>query len=214
MKRSRSIRQVAAALAAGSSMAFVLAWSPAARADVPPSCDLEASLITCAAADVGKPCQGGGFCYAVPCATGVGGTLSTMYKCDACPTVLPPPDGGCAPGNLGTACGDGGTCSGINSWCTTSAKFVCSIPAAAQPTGPPAGETGGAGGGGGSAGAGGGGPGGASATGGTTQIDNVGSSSGCGCAIGDGAPTAAVIAFGLIAIGIGLLAASRRRRAR
>src|ERR1035438_6948179 len=84
-----------------------MAWAIPSRADIPPTCDTFDALITCAAADVGKACQGGGQCYAISC-----GTTSdmTLYKCDACPAVVSAPDAGCAPSNFGTACGDGGTC--------------------------------------------------------------------------------------------------------
>jgi MYXO-CTERM domain-containing protein len=119
---------------------FVMAWPQTVRADSPPSCDSEDSLITCAAADVGKPCQGGGFCYAMNC---VGDTTSstemTLYKCYTCPTIVAY-DGGCYP--PGNACGDGGTCFDVPPWCVQSSKFACEVPAAAQPTGPPAGEAG------------------------------------------------------------------------
>jgi hypothetical protein len=179
------VRQVAALAAVATAIAL-LAWSPMARADIPPSCDIEASLITCAAADVGKPCQGGGKCYAVSCVAGGSTTASTLYKCDACPTVLPPPDGGCSPANFGTPCGDGGTCSSISSWCAASSKYVCSVPAAAQPTGPPAGE----------------------------PASGTGTGSGGGCGIVSAVPTTAGIAAGLIAIGLALLAMGSRRRPR
>ncbi|HEY6476000.1 MAG TPA: hypothetical protein VI456_05420 [Polyangia bacterium] len=211
----------------------LLGWSPTVRADIPPTCDGEASLITCAAGDVGKACQGAGQCYAVPCLATSSGTTSTVYKCDACPTVMPANGQACSTTNLGTACGDGGICMVLSSWCAgASSKFVCATAAAAQPTGPPTGETGAAGAGGGVSGtAGGGGAstsgtagGGGASTSGTaggggasTSGTGGGSSTsggGGGCAVIAGAPTLAGIAAGLMAIGLGLLALSRRRRAR
>jgi len=188
----------------------LLAATPPARADIPPTCDQEALLITCAAADVGKPCQGAGQCYAVSCSATTPGTTSTEYKCDACPTVMPSNGAACSTTNVGTACGNGGMCTVLSSWCAgAGSKYVCATPAPAQPTGPPAGETGaaGAGGGGGAAGGGGASP---SGTGGGSGS----SGGGGGCAVIAGAPTTAGIAAGLMAIGLGLLALSRRRRAR
>ena len=223
----------------------LLAWSPIGRADIPPTCDGEASLITCAAADVGKPCQGAGQCYTVPClVTGASPTTTTVYKCDACPTVMPSSGAACSTTNLGTACVNGGTCMVLSSWCAgAGSKYVCATAAAAQPTGPPAGETGAAGAGGGASGtaggggasttgtAGGGGAstsgtagGGGTSTSGTaggggtstsgTGGGSSGSGNGGGCAVVAGAPTMAGIAAGLMAIGLGLLALARRRRAR
>src|ERR1700722_2064739 len=106
-------------------LVFVVAttWSLPSRADVAPnSCDPFDTLITCDANDVGKACQGGGQCFAVVCGTS---TAMTIYKCDACPTILSGPDAGCALGNLGTACGDGGTCRSIQAYCTSPSKYVC-----------------------------------------------------------------------------------------
>ncbi len=231
MRRVRSAGRVLGALAAVLAPGLVLAWSPPARADIPPTCDFEDSLITCAAADVGKPCQGGGRCYAIPClAAGATTSTTTLYKCYACATVMAAPDAGCSTTNMGTACGDGGTCTVNSSWCIgTGAKYVCASPAADQPTGPPAGEggnggasaTGGAVGSGGSSATGGAvGSGGASATGGavgsggSSATGGSKSSGGGGCTVASGVPAAAGIAVGLIAIGLGLLGAGRRRRPR
>jgi len=164
---------------------MLLAAAPAARADIPPTCDQEASLITCAAADVGKPCQGAGQCYAVSCsATTPPTTATTLYKCDACPTVVTNSTVTCSTTNIGTDCGTGATCMVLSGWCAGAAgKFVCATPAPAQPTGPPTG--------GGS------------------------SSSGNGaCTIGAGNETTAGIAGGLVMIGLGFLSLSRRRRSR
>jgi len=130
-------------LASASTLAIVLslAWTPAARADIPPTCDVEASLITCAAADVGKPCQGAGQCFAVPCSAASSGAATTLYKCDACPTVLATSSVTCSTTNLGTACGTGATCMVLSSWCAAGgSKFACAMPPATQPSGPPAGE--------------------------------------------------------------------------
>lgn len=213
----------------------LLAAAPAAHADIPPTCAEQVSLITCAAADVGKPCQGAGSCYAVPClATGATTASSTLYKCDACPTVLTTSTVACSTTNIGTACGDGGACMVLSSWCAgASSKYVCGMAAAAQPTGPPTGETGAAGaggasstgaagetgaaGGGGASSTGAAGGGGASATGaggGGPGPKPLPSSGGGGCTIGAGAQTTAGIAGGLIVIGLGFLSLSRRRRAR
>jgi hypothetical protein len=200
----------------------LLAAAPAARADIAPTCDETpvASLITCAAADVGKPCQGAGQCYAVSCSPVTPPTTTTAeYKCDACPTVVTTGSVTCSTTNIGTACGTGATCTVLSPWCAGAAgKFVCAIPAPAQPTGPPTGETGAAGAGGASnSGAAGGG--GTSATGaggaagpGPKPTPNSGSDN--GCTIGAGAESTAGIAGGLVVIGLGFLSLSRRRRAR
>jgi hypothetical protein len=207
---------------------FLLA-APAARADIPPTCEQEASLITCAAADVGKPCQGAGQCYAVSCSASTPPTTTTTeYKCDACPTVSTTSTVTCSTTNIGTACGTGATCIVLSAWCAgTGGKFVCATPAPAQPTGPPAGETGAAGAGGaGTRGAAGGG--GASSTGaaggGAAGATGAAGSAGPGpkplpisdggCAIGAGTETTAGIAGGLMAIGLGFLSLSRRKRSR
>ena len=60
----------------------LFAAAPAARADIPPTCDETpvASLITCAAADVGKPCQGAGQCYAVSCSVTTPGAATTILQ--------------------------------------------------------------------------------------------------------------------------------------
>src|SRR5437762_12887505 len=99
MKRVRSL-----VLASTLATVALLASAPV-RADIPPTCDVEASLITCAAADVGKPCQGAGQCYAVSCTATTPGTSTTLYKCDACPTVLTATSVTCSTTNVGAACG-------------------------------------------------------------------------------------------------------------
>jgi hypothetical protein len=225
MKRVRSL-----VLASTLATVALLASAPV-RADIPPTCDMETSLITCAAADVGKPCQGAGQCYAVSClATTPSTTTTTLYKCDACPTVLATSSVTCSTTNVGAACGTGATCMVLSAWCAAAggSKYVCAIPAAAQPTGPPTGETGAAGGGGASSsGAAGGGGANVSGTagGGGSSASSTGSgggpgpkplpgSGGGGCAVGAGAETTAGIAVGLVAIGLGFLSLSRRRRAR
>ena len=158
-------------------------WSLPSRADVAPTCGAFDALITCDAKDVGKACQGGGQCYAVSCGTGM-----TVYKCDACPAILPAPDAGCEPSKFGTACGDGGMCSSTQAYCnTTPTKYVCAGPTPPKPTGPPAGESGGAGG---SAT---GGAGGGSATGGVggSATGGVGGGSATG-GVGGGSATGGV----------------------
>lgn len=108
-----------------------------ARADVPPECNEYDALITCAAADVGKPCQGGGKCYEVHCSGG--GDGETRYKCDACPTLVSSRDE-CWMGTLGQPCGPAGggaTCMVLPSHCIANSKFACQKPATARPTGPP-----------------------------------------------------------------------------
>ena len=204
-------------------------WSLPSRADIAPTCGAFDALITCDAKDVGKACQGGGQCYAVSCGTGM-----TVYKCDACPAILPAPDAGCEPSKFGTACGDGGMCSSTQAYCnTTSTKYVCAGPTPPKPTGPPAGESGGAGGsatggvGGGNAT---GGVGGGSATGGvgggrvmtgtggTDAACACGSSAGCdvapGCDVVPRATGPAAIALGLLAVGAFAFLYDRRRKRR
>jgi hypothetical protein len=181
--------------------AAVMAWALPSRADIPPACDAFDALITCAAADVGKACQGGGQCYAVSCGTSTG---MTLYKCDACPAILSAPDAGCAPASFGTACGDGGTCSTTPAYCNTSAmKYVCSGPAPTKPTGPPAGEAGGSGGGGGSA---------AGGHGGSGQVADCPACKSSGCDLAPRATGPGAIALGLLAVGMAALLVDRRRR--
>jgi hypothetical protein len=183
-------------------IAAVMAWALPSRADIPPACDAFDALITCAAADVGKACQGGGQCYAVSCGTSTG---MTLYKCDACPAILSAPDAGCAPAKFGTACGDGGTCSTTPAYCNTSSmKYVCSGPAPAKPTGPPAGETGGSGGGGGSAAGGQGGRG----------VSDCPACKSSGCAVAPRATGPDAIALGLLIVGLAALFYDRRRKRR
>lgn len=180
-----------------------MAWALPSRADIPPTCNTFDTLITCAAADVGKACQGGGQCYAVTCGTT---SAMTLYKCDACPAVVSAPDAGCAPGNFGTACGDGGTCSPRQAYCNTSApKYICAGPAPAKPTGPPAGESGGAAGSG-TAGS----SGGAGASGGGAG----GGSKGDGCDVAPRATGPGAIALGLLIVGMAALFYDRRRKRR
>jgi hypothetical protein len=132
-------------------LAFLAFSSAPARADILGTCDTLSDLITCKATDVGKPCQGGGSCMAVPCAMGQLGQGATMvYKCDTCPTIVAAPSGFCTFTNMGATCGDGdggsGTCSIISPQCQTAtgaAKVSCQIPSTEKPTGPPAGEGGG-----------------------------------------------------------------------
>jgi hypothetical protein len=183
-------------------IAAVMAWALPSRADVAPGCDAFDALITCAEADVGKACQGGGQCYAIPCGTSTG---MTVYKCDACPAILSAPDAGCAPTTFGTACGDGGTCSTTPTYCNTSAmKYVCRGPAPAKPTGPPAGEAGGSGGGGGSA---------AGGTAGSGVADCPACKS-SGCDVAPRATGPGAIALGLLIVGMVALFYDRRRKRR
>lgn len=187
--------------------ALVMAMSLPTRswADLPPSCDAENALITCAASDVGKACQGSGQCYEISCANGA--SAMKVYRCDACPTILDVPAGTCTFQNMGAACaGDGGngTCGVIPYYCNQSAqKVVCFIPADVKPTGPPSaagtsGSDAGAGAGGGSAG-------GAAASGG---------GGGGGCELWPWPVTSVGVGAGLAVLGMSILFATRRRRDR
>jgi hypothetical protein len=203
----------------------VTAWATPSRADVLPGCTAFDALITCAEADVGKPCQGGGQCYAVSCGTGTAPTM-TIYKCDACPAILSAPDAGCEPSKFGTACGDGGMCSSSQAYCNTSSKYFCAGPVPPKPTGPPVGESGGGNGGAGGnvAGAGGNVGGTSGNVGGTSG--NVGGTGGNGVAVCpsckstggcDVAPRATgpgAIALGLLIVGMAALFYDRRRKRR
>jgi hypothetical protein len=174
-------------LVAAATLAVLLLWSGPSRADIPAACDALANLITCAATDVGKPCQGGGQCFEMDCGGGANGmTLMKVYRCDACPTIVAAPAGTCTYSNFGTACGDGdggsGTCAILSPWCvqaTGASKVSCQVPAGAHITGPPAGE-----GGGGSS----------------------------GCDVVPRPPKPSTIGLGLVAIGIILFAVERIRR--
>lgn len=181
---------------------------PAARADIPPSCDSKDSLITCSATDVGKPCQGGGQCFEISC--GVGTTAGKVYKCDACPTIIATPADTCTISKLGMACsgadGGTGTCGVVSAYCAgAGGKFVCQTPATATPTGPP--STGAAGTSGGAAGT----TGAAGSTGaaGTTGTV-VKSDSGCDVVPKPGKPT--LIGVGLVVAGIAFFLIDRARR--
>lgn len=172
-------------LLAAFALAVISAWSGAARADIPPGCNVYDALITCAAADVGKPCQGAGKCYEVSCSNG--GDSAKLYKCDACPTIVTSPDE-CSPATLGQPCGtDGGgaTCTTLPYHCATNGKFACQTPATAKPTGPPSG--------GGAAGTSGGG----------------GKSSGCDIAPNPPKPT--MIGLGLVVLGLLFLVVDKAR---
>jgi hypothetical protein len=193
-------------------------WSLPSRADIPPACDVFDALITCDAKDVGKACQGGGQCYAVVCGTS---TSMTLYKCDTCPAILSAPDAGCAPNTFGTACGDGGVCRSIQAYCTSSTKYVCAGPATGDPTGPPAGESGGAGGNngaGGSTAAGGSTGAGGSTTAGGGGGQGVAVCPSCksngGCDVAPRATGPGAIALGLLAAGMLALLYDRRRKRR
>jgi hypothetical protein len=205
------------------------AWSLPSRADIAPTCNAFDALITCDAKDVGKACQGGGQCYAVSCGTGM-----TVYKCDACPTILTAPDAGCEPSKFGTACGDGGMCASTQAYCNTSStKFVCAGATPPKPTGPPAGENGGASGNTGMAGGSGPGGGGASGGSGGTGGGNASGGSGVlggqsgagaaacpscknsgGCDVAPRATGPGAIALGLLAVGMLALLYDRRRKRR
>jgi hypothetical protein len=234
MNRLHSLlRRRIAHLAGAMAMVFVGLSGTSSRADVLGTCDALSDLITCAATDVGKPCQGGGKCLAVPCSQGQLGSSPTMvYKCDACPTIVATPAGTCTYSNMGSACGGGdggaadagaGTCSIISPQCQTdlgTGKLECQNPAAAQPTGPPAGEGGGGSGGLGAAGSGAGGSstagsgaGGSSAAGsGAGGSSTAGSTSSSGCDIAPKPPKPTQIGLGLVAAGLVIFVIDRARR--
>jgi len=199
------------------------------------------SLITCAQADVGKACQGGGQCYLVSCGAGqsVVPPTTVIYKCAACPPVVPTTDGGCSSyTQLGMPCGAGGTCGVLPNYCvtaTTTSKLACLGPTPAQPTGPPTGEGGGGAGGAAAGGAGGGAAGGAGAgaaggvgggaaggagqaAGGTSGGGPGGAtvvrSGGGGCDVVPRVPSIGVIALALLLVGLVALVIDRRRRGR
>ena len=158
----------------------------AARADLLSPCSaFDMGLFTCAATDVGKPCQGGGNCLAVSCYQSAANPSTTMvYKCEACPTIVSVPAGTCTNSNVGTTCGNGGTatCGVLSPECQTQTggdKYSCQGPPPATPTGPPAGEGG-------------------------------SSSSGCGVAPRPVTPTA--IGLGLVAAGLVAFFVDRARR--
>src|SRR5262249_41757853 len=101
--------RLALAASALALISLAFAASPA-RADILGECSAITDLIHCAATDVGKPCQGGGECMAIPCSASQ--KASMVYACDSCPTIVTVPDGTCTLGNMGTTCGnsgDGGT---------------------------------------------------------------------------------------------------------
>lgn len=171
-------------------LAILSLVGPEARADIPPSCGAQDSLITCAATDVGKPCQGGGQCFEIACSNGA--SSGKVYKCDACPTIIEASTPACSIPTLEMACtgadGGTGTCAPISAHCATGAgKFVCQTPAAARPTGPPGGGTGDGG------------------TDATVKAD-----SGCDVAPKPGKPT--MIGVGLVAAGIAFFLIDRARR--
>jgi hypothetical protein len=185
MPRPDSIRPPRLTLTASAFalISLVFAASPA-RADVLGECSAITDVIHCAATDVGKPCQGGGKCLAIPCS--MSQKASMIYGCDACPTIINVPDGTCTLGNMGSTCGnsgDGGTgtCAIVSPQCQTStgaSKVSCQIPSTEKPTGPPAGEG--------------------------------GSSSGCDIAPRPTTPTA--VGLGLIAAGLVAFLVDRARR--
>jgi hypothetical protein len=174
-------------LPAALALAALALWSPPSRADLLATCDGYASLITCAATDVGKPCQGGGQCFEMSCSSSpTASTPTKVYRCDACPTIVAAPAATCTLSNMGTACGDGdggtGTCAIISPWCQSStgaSKVSCQVPATAKPTGPPAGSS-------------------------------AGTSSGCDIAPKPPKPT--TIGLGLIAVGLVAFLFDRARR--
>jgi hypothetical protein len=194
--------RVNARLAAVLSLLAVASVAGRARADVLANCDSIDALITCAAADVGKPCRGGGSCYAIGCASGAMMTFTTVYRCDTCPPVIDT-DGGaaCSIPTLGMACGDGGTCGVRPSYCPqTSGKYVCQGPAGPAPSGPPADDAGASDAKGGAGGAGTSGGAGAPAT-----------SSGCDVAPKP-SPGPGLIGLGLVAVGLVFFFIDRLRR--
>jgi hypothetical protein len=173
----------ALAVSAFALISLAFAASPA-RADILGECSAITDVIQCPATAVGKPCQGGGKCLAIPCSASQ--KASMIYGCDTCPTIVSVPDGTCTLSNIGTTCGnsgDGGTgtCAIISPQCqasTGAAKISCQIPSTEHPTGPPAGD---------------GGP-----------------SSGCGIAPKPMTPTA--VGLGLIAAGLVAFFVDRARR--
>lgn len=213
------------ALLAAVSLVVLTLTGGAARADGLPGCVGAplGSLIICAAADVGKPCQGGGQCYEIRCSNYDGTPDNKIYRCDACATVVASSEECSDYAHIGKPCGvDGGAaiCGGRWPHCmTTSAKFVCQIPAAAKPTGPPIGG-GAAGTGDGAAGPGAAGTGdGAAGTGGDAAGTSgnaagtgggISKSSGCDVVPSPSEPT--VIGLGLLAVGIVLFIVDRLRR--
>jgi|GEM_PF-4789809 len=176
----------------------LLGWTEPCRADVAPMCSSLDSLITCAKADVGKPCQGAGQCYAMYCANDMLQSTA-VYKCAACPPVVPTTDGSCSSYNqVGMSCGTGGTCSVLPSYCLTAtviSKLACTGPTPAQPTGPPLGDGQGGAGGAATGGAGGGGAGGAG-TGGAGGAPAMGGAGGGPAAGGAGGGAAGAPAGG------------------
>jgi hypothetical protein len=180
-------RLVLPSLTAALAAAALALWSPPVRADILGTCDTLSDLITCAATDVGKPCQGGGTCFGIPCAAGQLGQGATMvYRCDTCPTIVATAAGACTIANMGAACGSGdggaGTCAIISPQCqvaTGAAEVSCQIPSTEKITGPPAGE---------------------------------GSSSGCDVVPRPPKPT--TIGLGLIGIGLAVFFIDRARRRR
>jgi hypothetical protein len=95
-----------------------------AAADVPPACDNFIDRVTCAQADVGKPCPTGGTCYDVQCAPGAGGANNHLYKCEVCPPLI---DGGTCAAQYGAPCADdAGTCRKAPAWCQVNViGFAC-----------------------------------------------------------------------------------------
>jgi hypothetical protein len=183
--RHRSPRGVT--LLAASALAILVLWSAPSRADLFVGCGALDSLITCAATDVGKECQGGGTCFEMFCSDSPGSTQMTIYRCMACPTIVDA--GACSTSNLGSPCGaaDGGaTCGVVNTTCLSSTatnKYLCQIPPAAQPTGAPLG-------------------------------DNKTSSGGSGCDIAPKPPKPGTIGLGLLGLGVVFFAVDKLRRRR
>jgi hypothetical protein len=179
---SRTFRRLASFASTFALICLGFSSAPA-RADILGACSA-VDLITCAATDVGKPCQGGGKCLAVPCAQSTGGMTTMVYKCDACPTIVAVPSGTCTLGNMGTACGgDGGagTCAIVSPQCQTDTgadKVSCQIPSTEKPTGPPAGS---------------------------------GSSGGSGCDIAPKPPKPTAIGLGLVIAGLAFFVVDRSR---
>jgi hypothetical protein len=175
------------ALAAAFALAALTLWSLPSRADIPPSCDSESSLVTCAATEVGQPCHGGGTCFEMTCGSSAG-PLSKVYKCDTCPTIIAAPSGTCTFDNMGSTCGDGdggtGTCAALRYYCnSTPDKFVCVAPPAAATT-----------------------------DGGATDKSTASSS---GCDVAPRPPKPTTIGLGLVAVGLAAFCIDRaRRRAR
>jgi len=204
LRCAMSTRALRRGLIAIAVVAGIVAASPA-RADLILSCSAYSSDITCAAADVGKPCQGAGTCFAFGCSSGSSMTYSMVYRCSTCPTIVASDAGadggtGCSIPNIGAPCAGGGICTdvpGPGNCNPTSNKYVCAIPyTGPEPTGPPAGEN--------DAGA-------DASVDGIPYNDLVPSS---GCDVAPRPSPESLIGLGLIVIGVAFFVVDRKRARR